>query len=100
LTVLPYIAIGIALSGLNAPYHAFLAARREGKAIKIMSITTSGLKIVLNIVLIPFFSMIGAGLALIGTYTANIVMNLYFYQKYRRSLLRGNLSNEISNGQI
>jgi len=99
LTVLPYIAIGIALSGLNAPYHAFLAARREGKAIKIMSITTSGLNIVLNIVLIPFLSMIGAGLALIVTYSANIVMNLYFYQKYRRSLLGGNMTNEISNGQ-
>ncbi|MCZ7558219.1 MAG: oligosaccharide flippase family protein [Bacteroidia bacterium] len=81
LSVLPLLALGGILLGANHPFHAFLAARRQGRAIRIMSITTSCLNVVLNITLIPLIGMTGAALAFITTYAVNIGMNLWFYRK-------------------
>jgi O-antigen/teichoic acid export membrane protein len=82
--VLPYLAAGSALAGLNMPFHTFLSARRRGRAIKIMSITTSAVNVLLNIALVPVFSMRGAGIAMISSYGLNIGMNLFFYRQYLR----------------
>jgi O-antigen/teichoic acid export membrane protein len=81
LTVLPLLALGGALLGANHPFHAFLAARRQGRAIRIMSITTSSINVLLNLALIPSLGMTGAALAFITTYAVNIGMNLWFYRK-------------------
>jgi O-antigen/teichoic acid export membrane protein len=83
LAVLPWIVAGFALAGLNHPYHAFLAAQRQGRAIRIMSISTSSVNIVLNLVLIPGLAMTGAAIAFIATYGLNILMNLHFYRRTR-----------------
>lgn len=81
LTVLPWIAAGFGLAGLNHPFHSFLAAHRQGRAIRIMSISSSSVNIALNIVLIPILAMTGAAIAFVATYAVNIVMNLYFYRR-------------------
>jgi O-antigen/teichoic acid export membrane protein len=83
LIVLPWLMAGFALAGLNQPYHAFLAARRQGRAVRIMSVTTSGVNIVLNLTLIPMLGMTGAALAFVATYGVNIAMNLHFYRRFR-----------------
>jgi O-antigen/teichoic acid export membrane protein len=80
LGVLPWIMAGFALAGLNHPFHAFLAAHREGRAIRIMSMSTSGVNIALNFLLIPTLAMTGAAIAFLSTYALNILMNLYFYR--------------------
>jgi O-antigen/teichoic acid export membrane protein len=80
LTVLPWLVVGFALAGLNHPFHAFLAAQRQGRAIRIMSITSSAVNIVCNIVLIPLLGMIGAAMAFAATYAVNIVMNIHYYR--------------------
>jgi O-antigen/teichoic acid export membrane protein len=81
LAVLPLLALGAALAGANHPFHAFLAARRHGRAIRIMSVTTSAINVVLNLALIPFIGMTGAAIAFIMTYAVNIAMNVWFYRK-------------------
>ncbi len=86
LVVLPWLMAGFALAGLNHPYHAFLAARRQGRAIRIMSIATSAVNIVLNLALIPTLAMTGAAIAFVATYALNIVMNLHFYRAFMRGL--------------
>jgi O-antigen/teichoic acid export membrane protein len=83
LAVLPLLAAGAALMGANHPFHAWLAARRHGREIRIMSITTSGINVLLNLVLIPLIGMTGAALAFISTYAVNIGMNIFFYRKVR-----------------
>lgn len=82
LNVLPWVMAGFALAGLNQPFHAFLAAHRKGREIRIMSVTTSTINIGLNLALIPVLAMTGAGVAFFSTYAVNIVMNLYFYRRY------------------
>ena len=86
LSVLPYLALGVGLSGLNQPLHAFLMARRQGRSIKVMSVTTSGLMVALNLLLIPTMGMKGAAIAMVSSYGVNILMNVYYYRSYRRSL--------------
>ncbi len=88
LSVLPYLAAGAVLMGLNAPYHSFLMAKREGRALKIMSITTSGLNLALCALLIPFFSMMGGAIAFIATYGVNLAMNVYYYRNALRRIDR------------
>jgi O-antigen/teichoic acid export membrane protein len=83
LQVLPLLALGVALGALNSPYNAFLAAKRQGKAIRIMSISTSVTNIVLNLLLIPLWAMTGAAIAYIATYALNIGMNVYYYRRVR-----------------
>lgn len=83
LVVLPWLMAGFALAGLNHPYHAFLAAHRQGRSIRIMSMTSSGVNIALNFVLIPGMGMTGAALAFLATYLVNIMMNLHFYRRLR-----------------
>jgi O-antigen/teichoic acid export membrane protein len=86
LAVLPWLAAGSALAGINTPYHVFLAAKRAGNPLKIMSFITSGLNIVLCLVLIPLFSMIGAAIAYISTYFINLLLNLYYYRRVVSSM--------------
>ena len=85
LAVLPWLMAGFALAGLNHPFHSFLAARRQGKAIRTMSVASSGTNIVLNLALIPSLGMAGAGIAFIATYAVNIVMNLHYYRRLLNS---------------
>lgn len=89
LAVLPYLAAGGALAGLNMPFHAFLAARRQGRAIRVMSVTTSTVNVVANIALVPLFSVVGAGIAMICSYGLNIVMNLHYYRLVTRTASAG-----------
>lgn len=83
LSVLPWIVAGFALAGLNHPFHSFLAAHRQGRAIRVMSMTSSGVNVAANIALIPLLGATGAGLAFIATYAVNIVMNLHYYRQLR-----------------
>ncbi len=79
--LVPYLAAGSALAGLNAPYHAFLLAHRLGKQVKIMSWWTSGTNVALNLILVPLLSATGAGIAMISSYGLNLAMNLYYYRQ-------------------
>lgn len=81
LAVLPWMVAGFALAGLNHPFHSFLAAHRQGRAIRIMSVTSSGVNIALNLLLIPLLGMHGAAIAFLSTYAVNIAMNLHFYRQ-------------------
>ena len=85
LTVLPWLAVGVGLAGLNQPFHAFLMAQRQGRSVKIMSVSTSILMVVLNVALIPSFRMTGAAIAMIGAYGVNIGMNLWYYGRFRNA---------------
>lgn len=82
LAVLPWLVAAAMISGLNAPYHSFLAAKRQGRAIKNMSVTTSLLNVVLTLALVPFLSMVGAAIAWIVSASLNIIMNLHYYRQY------------------
>ena len=82
LTVLPLLICAAMFAGLNAPFHAFLSAQRQGRSIKVMSVSTSLFNVILNVLLIPFYSMIGAGIALVSSSALNVGMNAYYYRKF------------------
>lgn len=79
LAVLPWVMSGFALAGLNHAFHSFLAAKRQGRAIRTMSIACSSVSVTLNLILIPLLGMTGAAIAFLSTYAVNIVMNIRFY---------------------
>jgi O-antigen/teichoic acid export membrane protein len=85
LALLPVVAAGTALAGLNEPFHAFLSARRQGRALKVMSIATSLTTVTLNFVLIPVAGAMGAGIAMTASYALNIVLNLHYYRTFLHS---------------
>ena len=89
IAVLPLIAIGSALAGLNQPFHSFFAAQRQGRIIKILSVTTSAVNVALNLILVPIYSMQGAAVAMTASYGLNIAMNLYYYRRYVRQIPSG-----------
>ncbi len=84
LPVLPLLAAATALAGINAVFHSFFNAQRQGRTMRFLSISTSGLNVLANLALVPFLSMTGAGLALCASTGLNLVLNLYFYRRYRR----------------
>ncbi len=84
LGVLPFLAAGIGLMGLNAPFHSFLAAQRQGRTLRRLSFATSGLLVLLNVILIPLLGMTGAALSLIGAFLMNLLLNIAEYRKFRR----------------
>lgn len=83
LALLPFLAAGVALNGLNQPFHAFLSAQRQGRSIRVISISTSSLNVILNIILIPKYAAIGAAMAYTSSYAVNIIMNLHYYSRFR-----------------
>ncbi|MDH7514717.1 MAG: lipopolysaccharide biosynthesis protein [Bacteroidota bacterium] len=89
LGVMPLLAIGAALMALNTPFHGFLAAQRQGRTLKRLSLATSGFFIAGNVALIPFFGMTGAALAFIGTFALNLFLNVRVYGAFKVSCIQG-----------
>jgi Na+-driven multidrug efflux pump len=87
LEVVPYLTIAAVFTGLNQLYHSFLMAHRQGQFVRNMSIASSSLNVIGNVVLIYRFGVIGAALSAILTYALNYVMNLYYYQKTVNALM-------------
>jgi O-antigen/teichoic acid export membrane protein len=81
LEVVPYLTVSAVFTGLNQLYHGFLMAHRQGQYVRNMSIASSSLNVIGNLLLIYKFGVIGAALSAILTYALNYVMNLYYYQK-------------------
>ncbi|MGA9363841.1 MAG: oligosaccharide flippase family protein [Bacteroidota bacterium] len=87
LEVVPYLTVAAVFTGLNQLYHSFLMAHRQGQFVRNMSIASSSLNVIGNVVLIYRFGIIGAALSAILTYALNYVMNLYYYQKTVNALM-------------
>jgi stage V sporulation protein B len=81
LKVVPYLTASAIFTGLNQLYHSFLMAHRRGQYVRNMSIASSSLNVIGNVVLIYKLGVVGAALSAILTYALNYVMNLYYYQK-------------------
>jgi O-antigen/teichoic acid export membrane protein len=89
LSVLPWLVCAATMQGLNTPYHAFLAARRQGRSVKIIAVSSSLANVALTVALVPSFSMIGAAIAWIASAVLNIGMNLHYYRKYLAAPMNG-----------
>jgi stage V sporulation protein B len=87
LEVVPYLTVSAVFTGLNQLYHSFLMAHRKGQYVRNMSIASSSLNVIGNVVLIYKFGVIGAALSAILTYVLNYAMNLYYYQKTVNALM-------------
>lgn len=87
LEVVPYLTVSAVFTGLNQLYHSFLMAHRQGQYVRNMSIASSSLNVIGNVVLIYKFGVIGAALSAILTYVLNYAMNLYYYQKTVNALM-------------
>lgn len=87
LEVVPYLTVAAVFTGLNQLYHSFLMAHRRGQYVRNMSIASSSLNVIGNVVLIYKFGVIGAALSAILTYVLNYAMNLYYYQKTVSALM-------------
>jgi O-antigen/teichoic acid export membrane protein len=87
LEIVPYLTVSAVFTGLNQLYHSFLMAHRQGQYVRNMSIASSSLNVIGNVVLIYKFGVIGAALSAILTYVLNYAMNLYYYQKTVNALM-------------
>lgn len=99
LAVLPWVMSGFALAGLNHSFHSFLAAKRQGRAIRTMSIACSAVSVTLNLALIPLLGMTGAAIAFLSTYAVNIVMNIHFYRRTAGGVHALAVPDESGNGE-
>jgi stage V sporulation protein B len=87
LVLVPYLAVAAVLTGLNQLYHSFLMAHRQGQYVRNMSIASSSLNVLGNVILIYKFGVVGAAVSAILTYALNYVMNLYYYKKTLSALM-------------
>jgi O-antigen/teichoic acid export membrane protein len=87
LTVVPLLTLATIFTGLNQLYHGFLMAHRQGQYVRNMSIASSSVNVIGNVVLIQEFGLKGAALSAVLTYVLNYVMNLYYYQKTVNALM-------------
>ena len=85
--VVPYLTVSAVFTGLNQLYHSFLMAHRQGQYVRNMSIASSSVNVIGNVILIYKFGVIGAAVSAILTYVVNYVMNLYYYQRTVHSLM-------------
>jgi O-antigen/teichoic acid export membrane protein len=83
--IVPILACGMIFSGWNEIYHSFFSARRLGKYMRNISITTSTLNVAADIALIPLLGLLGAALADAITYILDYGLNRYYYRQYNRS---------------
>ncbi len=86
--VIPLLCIGMAFSGWNQLYHSFLSARREGKAMRNISMWTSGLNVLADVCLIPILGLVGAALADDLTQGFDFFLSRWYYnQTQNRSVV-------------
>lgn len=87
MAVVPLLTVSAIFTGLNQPYHSFLMAHRQGQYVRNMSIASSSVNVIANVVLIQQFGLKGAAFSAVLTYVLNYVMNLYYYQKTVNALM-------------
>jgi O-antigen/teichoic acid export membrane protein len=80
--IVPILACGMIFNGWNQIYHTYFSARRLGKYMRNISITTSTLNVVADIVLIPLMGLLGAAIADLITYGLDYGLNRYYYRQY------------------
>ena len=86
LAIVPLLTLAAVFTGLNQLYHSFLMAHRRGQYVRNMSIASSSVNVLGNLILIYKFGLMGAAISAVLTYVLNYVMNLYYYQKTIASL--------------
>ena len=87
MAVVPLLTVSAIFTGLNQLYHSFLMAHRQGQYVRNMSIASSSVNVIGNVVLIQQFGLKGAAFSAVLTYVLNYVMNLYYYQKTVNALM-------------
>ncbi len=87
LAVVPLLTASAVFTGLNQLYHSFLMAHRQGRYIRNMSIASSSVNVIGNIILVREYGLKGAAFSAVLTYVVNYVMNIYYYQKTITSLI-------------
>lgn len=87
MAVVPLLTVSAIFTGLNQLYHSFLMAHRQGQYVRNMSIASSSVNVIANVVLIQQFGLKGAAFSAVLTYVLNYVMNLYYYQKTVNALM-------------
>lgn len=81
--IVPILACGMIFSGWNQIYHNYFSARRLGKYMRNISVTTSTVNVLADIALIPFLGLMGAAIADLMTYALDYGLNRYYYKQYR-----------------
>ncbi len=84
-TIIPVLACGMVFNGWNQIYHSYFSARRLGKYMRNISISTSALNVVADVILIPLMGLMGAAIADLITCVMDYGLNRYYYRQYRRS---------------
>ena len=87
MAVVPLLTVSAIFAGMNQLYHSFLMAHRQGQYVRNMSIASSSVNVIGNLVLIQQFGLKGAAFYAVLTYVLNYVMNLYYYQKTVNALM-------------
>ncbi len=82
--IIPVLVCGMIFNGWNQIYHSYFSARRLGKYMRNISITTSTLNVVADITLIPLMGLMGAALADLMTFVLDYGLNRHYYRQYRR----------------
>jgi len=85
--IIPILVFGMIFNGWNQIYHSYFSARRLGKYMRNISITTSTLNVAADIVLIPLIGLMGAALADMMTSVLDYGLNRYYYRQYHSVML-------------
>lgn len=82
-SLLPILALAAIFSGTNQLYHVFFMAHRRGAVVRNISIVSSLVFVIGNVLFISSFGLQGAAWAAVLAYGVNLLMNLYYYYRGR-----------------
>jgi len=80
--LLPPLALAFGFSGLSKPYTMFLMARKQGKAVRNISIFIPSLQIILGIFIIPAYGLIGAAWVACFVYALDFFLYIVTYKRF------------------
>lgn len=79
--ILPILSIAVGLNALYQPYANWIASNGFGDFIKQKSIYSAFTNILLNLMFIPLWGAIGAGIASLIAEAISYLLNVYYYKK-------------------
>ncbi|MCB0282738.1 MAG: oligosaccharide flippase family protein [Calditrichae bacterium] len=75
------LTIAFAINGISIPYTLFFKAQKLGKTVRNITFIAQSVYVILNVLLIPFFGIIGAALAALVAFSLDLTMYILYYNK-------------------
>jgi O-antigen/teichoic acid export membrane protein len=79
--IAPFIvlAIAFAINGISIPYTMFFKAKKKGIHVRNITTAAQGLFLILNIILIPYYGIMGAAVSALISFAVDLILYVIFH---------------------